>query len=110
MDPVPASAERSTRRSRNRTAILLALASLGEAYAGQLARMTGIAHFRVKACLVGAPPDYRVELALVHLGLARVVDTDHGRYYAITSKGLRKARSITAARARRRGRHTLDLR
>jgi len=100
MEPIPADAERSLRRSRNRLRVLLMLSSLSEAYAGQLARATGVGRDHVRMVLHGAPPRYREELALIPLGLVVVDDTANGRLYRITSRGRRKARSWAARRRR----------
>lgn len=100
MEPVSSAAELSVHRSRLRERILLALSSLGEAYLGQLARGTGLPASRVKWCLYGYPPRYRVELALIPLGLAEERQGPVGRHFVITTKGRRKARSIVARRAR----------
>lgn len=72
------------------------LASLGEAYVGQLARAVGAGRKRVLGALVGREPDYRPELGLVALGLAEAVQTANGRVFRITRRGMRKARSLTA--------------
>jgi len=101
MRPIPPSHERSVRRSRVRLQVLLAVSSLGEAYIGQVSRLTGIPWPRVKWALLGHPPQYRVELSLVGVGLVREKITPAGTVFAITSAGRRKARSITQALARR---------
>lgn len=101
MSPIPNETWRSLHRSQLRRRCLLLMASLGEAHVGQLARMLGIPHRRVLALLHGAPPAYRRELGLVALGLVEPKPTSTGRAYKITTRGLRKARSMTAARARR---------
>lgn len=102
MEPIANETWKSFQRSYYRARLLLLLASLGEAYVGQLARMLRIPHSRVLALLHGAPTrGYAVELSLVALELAREKPTPRGRAYEITSKGLRKARSVAAARGRR---------
>lgn len=102
MDPIPAAHEKSLRRSRVRLHVLLALSSLGEAYVGQISRLRGIPWGRVKACLLGKPPGYRVELSLVGLGLVKERRSRAGTMFVITTAGRRKARSVTKAWARRR--------
>lgn len=106
--PIPADTERSVRRSRARFKVLMMLASMGEAYQGQLVRATGLQPKRVKATLHGAGEDYRAELSLVATGMAEVVATPNGRVYRITSRGLRKARSL--AKRARAGRDRLEYR
>lgn len=91
-------------RSYYRQRLLLLLASLGEAYVGQLGRMMRLPHSRVMWLLEGNPErGYSRELALVALELARekVTPAKRGRAFEITPKGRRKARSITSAKARR---------
>lgn len=106
--PIPAVAERCIRRSRVRFKVLMMLASLGEAYLGQLARAVGVEPKRVRAVMFGAGEDYRAELSLVALGLASVRDEPNGRVYRITPRGLRKARSL--AKRARAGRDRLEYR
>jgi len=103
MEPIANETWRSFMRSYYRSRLLLLLSSLGEAYVGQLARMLRIPHGRVVALLEGDPDQgYSVGLALVPLGLARRKDTlARGRAYEITTKGRRKARSVTSSVARR---------
>lgn len=99
MEPIANETWKSFRRSFYRARLLLLLASLGEAYVGQLSRMLRIPPARVLALLHGDPErGYAAELALVALGLAQEKPTPRGRAYEITSKGRRKARSIAAAR------------
>lgn len=102
MEPIPADAERALRRSRNRLRVLFALASVRVAYLGQLSRMTGIPRERVRGCLLGDLPAYRIEHGLVALGLARRVETDNGTHYEITNRGLRYARSFARRLSRAR--------
>lgn len=92
----------SLRKSRHRERLLLAMASMGECYIGELARHLKLPRAVIRALLHGKPPYYRIELSLVRLGLVREVRRDRSRGYAITSLGLRKARSIVASRGRRR--------
>ena len=103
MEPIANETWRSFQRSYYRARLLLLLASLGEAYVGQLARMLRLPHRRVRALLEGDEKQgYSPELALVPLGLAVQKPTvGKGRAYEITAKGRRKARSMTAGAARR---------
>lgn len=94
MTAIHPDAERALRRSRTRLRVLLTLASVGSGYVGQLARMTGVPAHRVRGCLLGDEPYYRVGHSLVPLGLAREVATENGRHYEITTRGLRFARSF----------------
>lgn len=106
--PIPADTEKSVRRSRARYKVLMMLASMGEAYVGQLARAAALQPTRVKAVLHGDGRGYKVSLSLVEMGLAERVQTPNGRVYRITSRGLRKARSL--AKRARAGRDALDHR
>lgn len=103
MEPIANETWKSFMRSYYRPRLLLLLSSLGEAYVGQLARMLRIPPRRVLALLEGDPAQgYSVELALVTLGLAASKPTTgRGRAYGITTKGQRKARSMSASVARR---------
>lgn len=105
MEPIPNETWRSFQRSRYRRELLLTMSSLGEAYLGQLARMLGIRPSRVLALLYGRPPNYRVDLGIIPLGLVREKATVRGgRAWEITSRGRRKARSMTSGRVRGRAR------
>lgn len=97
----PAAYERSTVRSDLRLRALIMLASLGEAFPNQLARALGIPIVRLNAVMFGDPPDYSVLLALLPLGLVEVRDTPHGKVFAITERGRKKARQLTSRWARR---------
>lgn len=102
MEPISNETWKSFQRSYYRRRLLVMLASLGEAYVGQLARALRLPHGRIMALLHGRPPGYAVELSLVELGLARQKPTvPRGRAYEITAKGRRKARSIAAAKAKK---------
>lgn len=84
-------------RSYHRVRLLILLASLGEAYLGQLARGLRLQPNRVRWLLHGRAPYYSVADSLVSLGYAADVATSRGRVYRITPAGLRKARSMSAA-------------
>lgn len=105
MEPIANETWKSFQRSYYRARLLLLLASLGEAYVGQLSRMLRIPHSRVVALLEGNPAmGYSIELSLLELGLAqRKLTLARGRAYEVTTKGLRKARSMSASAARRAG-------
>jgi predicted transcriptional regulator with HTH domain len=95
--------ERCLARSRLRRRAMILLSSLGEAYPRQLAKAVGIDCGRLKELMHGRPPRYSVEDALITAGLAvERTDVFQRRYYAITSRGRRKARSLTKRSARRR--------
>lgn len=101
--------EQSIRRSRTRERALLMLSSLSESFATPLARACGISPNRLKDVMLGGH-GYSVERSLVRLGLAELLTSPLGRFYAITPAGRRKARQLTArfvrreeARRRRRG-------
>lgn len=98
--PIPSPFERSIRKAPLRLRVLLAVASLGEAYVGQIARHVGARRSRVRAALTGRLPGYRLDLSLVGLGLVEERRDEHGTIYRITTAGLRKARSLTAAARR----------
>lgn len=76
--------------------VLIMLSSLGEAYPRQLAKAAGLDSTRLRWVLHGHAPHYKPELSLAALGLVRERATDAGRVYECTSKGRRKARSLTA--------------
>lgn len=99
MDPIPHVATRSIRRCRLRERLLVLAVSLGESYPGQLASMTGTHPTRVRWALFGHPPQYSVGLSLVGSGLLMV--GPDGRHLVPTSRGRRKARSLTASARRR---------
>lgn len=86
----------------------MALASFGRASLAQLAHATGVPPYRVKWMMYGRAPYYAPELALVPLGLASEVGVGRGRVFEITTRGLRKARSVAAARVRLHMRANLD--
>lgn len=88
--------ERSARSSRLRTRVVLVLAELGTAHAGELATTARISTETLREIMHGAPPRYSTELAPVTLGLATVVPHDRVHVYAITEAGREWAR---------RGRH-----
>lgn len=100
MEPIPASAEKSVRRSRVRKHVLILISSLGEAYLGQIARALRLPPGRVLWALHGHAPDYRPELSLIAVGLVEERVTEQGRVFVITSRGRRKARSLTSRIAR----------
>lgn len=98
----PAMWERSRVRSDLRDRALMMVASLGEAYPNQLAKALRIGTYRLHSVLHGRPRDgYSEPLALVRLGLVEIRQTPIGPAYGITARGLRKARQLTARRARR---------
>jgi predicted transcriptional regulator with HTH domain len=102
MPPTPAEFELSLRRAPRRRQVLVMLSSLSEATPRALAQACGIDPQRLRWILYGHPPKYSVELAFVPLGLVEERRTRSGRaYYAITDKGRRKARQITARSARK---------
>lgn len=103
MHPTGADSERSIRRSRVRMRVLIMLSSLGEAYPRQLAKATGLDSTRLQWALHGHAPQYKPELSLASLGLVRERMTPAGRVYECTSKGRRKARSLTARARVRKG-------
>lgn len=84
-------------RSYLRVRLLILLASLGEAYVGQLARAMQLQPNRVRWLLHGRAPYYSVGESLVGLGYAAEARAGRGRVYRVTSSGLRKARSMSAA-------------
>lgn len=102
MEPIPADAERSIRRSRVRARVLVMLCSMGEGYVASIARAAGVEWRRCAGALTGRMPDYRPELGLVALGLVEERRTANGRLYRPTRRGLRKARSLAKRWARRR--------
>ena len=102
MHPTGAESELSVQRSRVRRRVLLMLSSLSEAYPSQLARACGLTPTRLAWVLHGRAPYYRPELSLFALGLARERRTPTGRVYEITTKGRKKARSLTARVRRKR--------
>ena len=103
MDPIPAIAERSLRKSRTRRRALLMLNSVGEAYLGLLSHMLGVEPKRVRGVLLGDLPHYAPDLALVTIGLVSAHDTPRGRLFRITKDGRRKARSVAKRAAKARG-------
>lgn len=102
MEHLPAAAERSIRRSRHRQRLLMLLASMREAYAGQLARALGVHSSRIRWMLHGRLPYYQPSLGLCALGLVEETNDGRGRLYVITRRGERKARSL-AKRYRMQG-------
>lgn len=102
MDPIPNETWRSLARSRNRLRVLMTIASLGEAYVGQIAQLCNMREEVVRMVLHGRLPSYSPELSLIALRLVEERATRHGRVYVITSRGIRKARSVSAGRVRRR--------
>ncbi len=95
--------ERCLTRSRLRRRALIMLSSLGEAYPRQLAKAIGIDCGRLKDLMHGRPPRYSVEDALITVELAeRKTDAHERHYYAITTRGRRKARSILKRGERRK--------
>lgn len=104
MEPISYEFERCIRKSKHRRNCLLMLSSLTEAYPAQLARATGIDRFLLEAIMRGALPRYSEELSLIAQGLAEERFNPRGeRYYLITGRGRRKARSLAARYARRGG-------
>src|SRR5687768_9082101 len=100
--PLPHLAWRSCAKSRHRQRVLLMLSSVGEGYLSQLAALLELSPRVVRWSLHGREPYYAVDLSLIQLGLASVRESHRGRVYEITPLGRRKARSIVAARNRRR--------
>lgn len=94
MPPLTPSAARSLRRSRLRRALLLALADLQEGYLAEVAAAAGMRSADALACLVGREPDYRVDLALIELGLVEARGRDGGRVFRITPAGLALAQAL----------------
>lgn len=99
--PTAAAFERSIVRSRLRLRALVMLSSLTEAFPRQLARAVGVDSSRLRLLLHGNDIDYARSLSLIGLGLAEERVTPHGRVYAITTGGRRKARQISAREIRR---------
>lgn len=77
------------------------LASLTEAFPRALAQAVGIDATRLRWVMHGREPYYRTSLALVPLGLVEQRLTRNGVVYAVTERGRRKARQLTARSARR---------
>lgn len=71
------------------------LSSLGEAYPAQLARAVGLPQHKLGWVMEGREPYYSTRFSVVGQGLARVVESSSGRVYQITTRGRRKARSLT---------------
>lgn len=88
------------RKSRGRRRVLFALNAVHEAYFGQLARMVGVSHQRLRGLLQGHMPYYSPDLSLDGQGLAEIVDGPKGRLVRITARGRRKARSEAKRYAR----------
>ena len=101
--------ERSARSSRLRVRVLVALAELEVAHAGELATACRISTNTLRRLMHGAPPEYSIELAPLSLGLATVVAHPIVEAYAITDLGrawvkggrhaARRAREATSALA-----------
>ena len=75
--------------------------SLGEAFPRQLARAVGVDTSRLHALMHGDGVAYAKDLSLVALGMVELRETPHGRVYAITASGRRKARQLSAREVRR---------
>lgn len=102
MPPSLSEFEMSVRRAPRRAKVLIMLSSLSESGPHALARACGIETRRLHAIMHGRPPSYSEALALVPLGLAVELRTQRGhRIYAITERGRKKARQLTARSARR---------
>lgn len=109
VQPLGPDTERSVVRSRLRRRTLIMLSSLGQAYPRQLAQAVGIDCSRLKSVMAGRPPGYSREDALTTVGLAEARVDGTGRvYYAITSRGMRKARSLLKRADRRRAARERD--
>lgn len=91
-----AEVELSIHRSRVRQRVLMTLSSWSEATPRALAFACGINTQRLAWIMHGHWPAYRVELALIRLGLAEEIHTPNGRVYAITARGRKKARQLSA--------------
>lgn len=99
--------EMCLRRSRTRALVLLSLAALGHAYPSQIARWTGIRSDRVLGALVGDVGEFRVELALVRLGYARMHQSALGPSFELTDAGLVEAQAL-ARSFREEAKSTID--
>ena len=82
------------RRSRVRSALLLAIARLGRSYASDLAREAGIRDDKVELGMFGDDHTYRREDGLVPLGLVQLIHDADGEAYAITRSGQRTAAAL----------------
>lgn len=103
MDPISHELWLSASRSYHRRRLIIVLASFGEAYLGQLAHAMRLPPWRVRALLSGKLPHYSPTLSLEALGCAEPHrDARGGLYWRATTKCIRKARSMTAGRVRRR--------
>lgn len=95
--------EVSARSSVLRTRVLIVLADVGVAHAGELAELCRISTTTLRKLMHGAPDEWSIERAPITLGL--VVEVPHARYdvYAITQSGREWASEhrLVADRARR---------
>jgi predicted transcriptional regulator with HTH domain len=81
--------------------VLVMLASLSEATPRALAQACGIDTQRLRWIMEGHEGVYSEDLALIPLGLAEIREIRGRKVYAITDAGRRKARQLTARKARR---------
>lgn len=88
----------SLRRAPRRGDCLLAIDALKIATASQLADVVGITVGRVGWIMHGRLPYYRIDRALVRLGLVIEIRTARGRAFEITPFGARVAPLLTDER------------
>ena len=88
------------RRCRKREDAVLMLSSLGEAHPRFLARAIDVDPVRLRRIMSGHPPEYRIELSPISLGLATLVQTPTGMVYRITERGRKRARQLASAKVR----------
>lgn len=88
---------RATRKSRHRTAILLALEARREAYASQLATACGVRVDVVLDVMNGNHPKYAPGRSLMSLGLAASRVTVEGTVYELTGLGRLELRLLREA-------------
>jgi predicted transcriptional regulator with HTH domain len=96
--------ERSSRSSRLRTRLMIVLADLKVAHAGELAEAARMSTQTVRMIMEGAPPRFSVRRSPLALGLAVKVPHDELEVYAITERG-----AEWAAARRHRGRSARRL-
>lgn len=92
------------RRSRIRVEIVLVLLRHGRQSLADLARLIGADEFNVYGALHGVEDRYRLEEALLLLGLVQVVEVEDGEdIYDLTSLGGAVGRVLRQEVERRRG-------
>lgn len=96
MIPLVRDNEMSARRSRIRVQVLQAVVALGEAYASQIARFTGIRRDRVVGALIGDDRDFAKDLSPLRLGFVMRRRTKRGWAYGATQAGIAEAARLTA--------------